>query len=190
MKIRNNDIRNSRIGLICSLECSNLIFEKNRIDGNKEVGLMFSKRTVNSTARFNNISLSDTGIAVSDSHLNSVYGNEVKRSVDGLSIKNNSSNNRLFNNTISDPKDCGILVALAAQNNTMVSNYVRNYTVSGICLAKGASQNVFMSNVIDGLGQYGINIKDEDVNGNRFSDNVIQLSGNAIRLSNNTGTYS
>jgi poly(beta-D-mannuronate) C5 epimerase len=188
MKIRNNDIHNSRIGLICSLECSNLIFEKNRIEGNKEVGLMFSKKTVNSTARLNNISLSDTGIAVSDSHSNSVYDNAVSRSVDGLSVKNNSSDNMLFNNTISDPKDCGIIVALAAQNNTMASNYVRNYTESGICLSKGANHNVFRSNVIDGLGQYGINIKGGDVKGNRFNDNVIQLSGNAIRLSNNTGT--
>ena len=188
MKIRNNDIHNSRIGLICSLECSNLIFEKNRIEGNKEVGLMFSKKTVNSTARLNNISLSNTGIAVSDSHSNSVYDNAVRRSVDGLSVKNNSSDNMLFNNTISDPKDCGIIVALAAQNNTMASNYVRNYTESGICLSKGANHNVFRSNVIDGLGQYGINIKDDDVKGNSFNDNVIQLSGNAIRLSNNTGT--
>ena len=114
MKIRNNDIHNSRIGLICSLECSNLIFEKNRIEGNKEVGLMFSKKTVNSTARLNNISLSNTGIAVSDSHSNSVYENAVSRSVDGLSVKNNSSDNMLFNNTISDPKDCGIIVALAS----------------------------------------------------------------------------
>ncbi len=188
MKIRNNDIHNSRIGLICSLECSNLIFEKNRIEGNKEVGLMFSKRTVNSTARFNNISLSDTGIAVSDSHSNSVYGNVVRRSIDGLSVKNNSSDNMLFNNTISDPIDCGIIVAIAAQNNTMASNYVRNYTESGICLSKGANHNAFKSNVIDGLGQYGINIKDPDVKDNRFNENVIQLSGNAIRLWNNTGT--
>lgn len=118
MKIRNNDIHNSRIGLICSLECSNLIFEKNRIEGNKEVGLMFSKKTVNSTARLNNISLSNTGIAVSDSHSNSVYDNAVSRSVDGLSVKNNSSDNMVFNNTISDPKDCGIIVALAARKTT------------------------------------------------------------------------
>ena len=104
---------------------------------------MFSKRTVNSSARFNNISLSDTGIAVSDSHSNSVYGNVVRRSIDGLSVKNNSSDNMLFNNTISDPKDCGIIVAIPGQNNTMASNYVPKYTDSGICLSKGANHNAF-----------------------------------------------
>jgi mannuronan 5-epimerase len=188
MLIKNNHIYNNRIGLICSLDCSNIIFEKNTIKNNNEIGLMFSRNTVNSTARFNNISLSDIGITVSESHSNEIYGNSISKNIDGLAVKNNSSDTFLLNNTIIDSTHCGMVFAFGAHNNTIRENYIHNYKGSGICLSNGANQNAFDSNEIDGLGQYGINVKDGDVISNRFQDNVILLAKNAIRVYNNTGT--
>lgn len=184
--VRDNYIYNSRIGLICSLECSNVIFEKNRIVNNNEVGLMFSRNTVNSIARYNKISLSDTGISISDSHLNKVYGNDMVDNIAAVAIKDGSSNNFSFNNTISSARECGILV-VEAHNNTIQENHIENYYGSGICLTRGAILNLFYSNEIDGLGKYGIDVRDGAIE-NSFFRNMIHLSGNAIRVYNNTET--
>ena len=186
MVIRNNHIYNSRIGLICSLECSNVIFENNIIEKNNEVGLMFSRNTVNSIAKYNKISVSDTGISISDSHLNKVYGNNLLNNTVGLAIKDNSSSNFSFNNTISGAKDCGILV-VEARNNTIQENHIENYHGSGICLTEGALKNLFYSNEIEGPGKYGIDVRD-GARENSFFRNVIHLADNAIRVYNNTET--
>ena len=186
MMIRNNHIYNNRIGLICSLECSNVIFENNIIEKNNEVGLMFSRNTVNSIAKYNKVSASDTGISISSSHLNKVHGNELLNNTVALAIKDNSSNNFSFNNKISGARDCGILV-VAAHNNTIQENYIENYHGSAICLTGGAVQNLFYFNEIDGLGKYGIDVRD-GARGNSFFRNVIHLADNAIRVFNNTET--
>jgi parallel beta-helix repeat protein len=188
ISVRNNQIYNSRIGLICSLSCSNLLFENNRIENNKEVGVMFSKNTVNSTARFNNISSSDTGISISESHSNKVHNNNVSNTSDGIAVKNNSTGNMIINNVISTPTDCGVLITLASRDNSVGLNYVQKYSQSGICLSNAATHNLIYSNIIDGLGQYGIDVKDHDAIMNNFTNNTIQLSNNAIRLYDNTGT--
>jgi mannuronan 5-epimerase len=184
--VRNNHIYNSRIGLICSKECSNVIFEKNVIANNNEVGLMFSRNTVNSIARYNKISSSDTGISIADSYSNKVYGNELLNNTAALSIKDNSSNNNSFNNTISGSKDCGVLV-VKAHNNTVQENLIENYNGSGICLSEGAILNLFYSNEIEGLGKYGIDVRD-GAGENSFFSNIIHLAGNAIRVYNNSET--
>jgi parallel beta-helix repeat protein len=186
MVIRDNHIYNSRIGLICSKECSNVIFEKNVIANNNEVGLMFSRNTVNSIARYNKISSSDTGISIADSYSNKVYGNELLNNTAALSIKDNSSNNNSFNNTISGSKDCGVLV-VKAHNNTVQENIIENYDGSGICLSEGAILNLFYSNEIEGLGKYGIDVRD-GAGENSFFRNIIHLAGNAIRVYNNSET--
>jgi poly(beta-D-mannuronate) C5 epimerase len=183
--IKGNYIYKSRIGLICSLQCSNMVFENNRIENNNEAGIMFSRDTVNSTARYNNITLSDTGISVSDSHSNRIYHNALLSNDYGVAIKNNSSENLLFDNIIYDPTECGILVGLG-RNNTISENRVENYKESGICLTKG-NQNTFHSNIIDGLGKYAIDVRHGGI-GNSFSGNAINLASNAIRVYNNTGT--
>jgi len=184
--VRGNYIYKNRIGLICSLECSKVLFENNRIENNKEIGLMFSRSTFNSTARYNNISLSDTGISLSDSKSNRIYLNTMYSNGYGMAIKNNSFENLLLNNTISDPTECGILVALGARNNTIMENRIQSYKHSGICVTK-ANQNTFYSNIIYGLGKYGIDVRHE-AKGNSFSENAINLASNAIRVYNNTGT--
>lgn len=186
MVIRNNHIYNNRIGLICSLGCSNVIFENNIIEKNSEVGLMFSRNTVNSIAKYNKVSTSDTGISISGSHLNKVYGNDLLNNTVGLAIKDNSSNSFLFSNTISGARNCGILV-VEARNNTIQENRVENYHGNGICLTAGAVQNLFYLNEIDGPGKYGIDVRG-GARENSFFRNVIHLADNAIRVYNNTET--
>lgn len=186
MIIRNNHIYDNRIGLICSLQCANVIFEKNTIANNNEIGLMFSRNTVNSIARNNNISSSDTGISISGSHLNKVYGNNLFDNNISLAIKDNSSNNFLFNNSIYQSRNCGILVD-ESLNNTIEENHIEKYYASGICLTGGAIQNIFYANEIDGLGKYGIDVRD-GARVNSFFRNIIHLADNAIRIYNNTET--
>ena len=103
-----------------------------------------------------------------------------------LAIKDNSSSNILFNNTISGARDCGILV-VEAHNNTLKENSIENYRGSGICLTGGAIQNLFYSNEIEGPGRYGIDVRD-GARENSFFTNVIHLADNAIRVYNNTET--
>lgn len=187
MVVKENHIYNNRVGLICSLECSNMIFEDNSIDNNKEIGLMLSRNTIDSILRYNNISKSDVGISVSESHSNRIYDNNIMATHDALAIKNNASNNVFSNNTISHPMRCGVIVTTGSQNNTIEENYIQNYNKSGICLANGANQNMFYSNEIDGAGLFGIDVKDQ-AQGNRFNDNMIRIANNAIRIYNNSDT--
>lgn len=186
-RVTDNHIYNSRIGLICSLNCSNMIFENNTLDKNNLAGLMLSRNTVNSTVRYNNISFSGTGMSVSESHSNSVYGNIIVNSVEGLTIKSNSSHNKIEKNTILDSTDCGILVSDLAQGNIINETNIRNFENAGICLSKSANKNIFSDNEISGLGNFGINVKDRSVS-NTFQGNVVHLADNAIRLYNNSGT--
>lgn len=188
MLFKNNQIFNSRIGLICSLDCVNVVFEHNRIENNKEIGLMLSRNTVNSTVRFNTISNSDVGISISESKSNKIHDNAISRNNIGLTIKDDSSHNLSLNNTITYSKNCALAVVLGAQNNMIKGNYIENYNEGGICLSKHASQNIFYSNVIRGLGKYGIYVKDRDAVANTFQDNMIPLANNAIRVYNNTDT--
>lgn len=187
MTIKKNFIYNSRIGLICSLDCSNMLLEKNRIEKNNQIGLMLSRNATNSTLRYNNISSSDIGLSVSNSNSNNVYYNIVSQANEGVSVKNNSTNNILSNNTVIGPKECGILVSTGSKNNFIYSNYIHNYNKSGICLSNGAQNNSFSSNEIDGIGQFGIDVKDEGI-ANTFSENAIHLANNGIRVFNNNAT--
>lgn len=188
MLVRNNHIYNNRIGLICSLDCVNVLFEKNRVENNQKIGLMLSRNTVNSTAMFNTISRSDVGISVSESNSNKIHNNAILTNAIGLAIKDKSSYNLFLNNTITRSSDCGIAVILGAQNNMIKGNLIENYIGGGICLAKRANQNMFNSNVIEGLGNYGIYVKDRDTIANTFQDNSLPLVNNAIRVFNNTDT--
>ena len=168
--------------------CTHMLIENNRIENNKDIGLMLSRNTSNSTLRHNNISHSDIGLSVSEkSHSNRIYDNMILSSQDGVTIKNNSSKNVLANNTITNPIDCGILVSTGSHSNIIEDNYIEKYEKSGICLVKDASHNTFQFNQIDGRGLFGISVKDE-AKENRFQDNAILIANNAIRIYNNTGT--
>ena len=185
--VTNNNIYNSRIGLICSLNCSNLLFENNVIKNNKEVGLMLSKGTVNSTARQNNITSSDTGISVSGSHSNNIEGNTLSQVSDGIAVKNNSSRNIIMDNVVFDAGDCAIMVGLG-EGNIVTSNHLQRYKGGALCFSNGANNSTAQSNLIDGLGEYGIDVRGKDTKMNKFIDNHIQLSNSAIRVYNNTGS--
>ncbi len=187
MVVKGNHIYNSRIGLICSLECSNILFEGNLLENNQEVGLMLSRKAINSTVKYNNISSSNVGLAISESHSNTVTRNLITKSNIGLSVTNNSTRNVLTINSITDPLQCGIRVSLGAKNNTIEANFVEGFNRSGICVGIGGDLNSFKSNEIEGFGLYGIDVKDR-ANENIFRDNSIHLANHAIRVYNNNDT--
>jgi poly(beta-D-mannuronate) C5 epimerase len=187
MVIKGNYVYNSRIGLICSHECSNMLYENNRIEDNMEIGIMLSRNATNSTINHNNISQSDVALAVSESHDNNIYQNFITTSKTGLSVTNNSTNNIVTNNIIVHSQECGIKVFTGAHNTTVGENYIQNFSGSGICVGRGTDQNTFYSNEIEGFGLYGINVKDQAY-GNVFRDNSIYLANHAIRLYNNNET--
>jgi mannuronan 5-epimerase len=188
LTVKNNNITNSTTGLICSIDCYNLVFENNQIHDNTKVGLMFSKNTSNSIARYNNISNSYTGISVSESDANQVYRNTISDNKFGIQVKQNSSDNAINNNTITKSLDCGIAASAEARLNSILYNQIYDTEKTGICLTKAASSNYISSNLIDSANRFGISVRGQDVIGNIFESNIIRLVKDGIMVHNNTGT--
>ena len=69
MIIRNNNVHdNGEQGIICSLNCYDVLIENNQIYDNGGAGIMFSRNMSNSVARNNIIFNEDTGILISQSY--------------------------------------------------------------------------------------------------------------------------
>ena len=185
--VKNNKISNSRIGLICSLYCSNIIFERNLISNNNDTGLMLSRHATNSTVRYNNISLSDVGLSISESNENEVYQNQISKNTHGLMISNNSTSNMVHDNNIIGASQCGIRVSFGVFRNNISMNRVQDFNRSGICLWQDSAENVFKTNSIGGRGLYGIDVKN-NYDSNLFHNNSIRLAKYGIRIYNSTGT--
>ncbi|PWU78634.1 MAG: hypothetical protein DLM72_21585 [Candidatus Nitrosopolaris wilkensis] len=74
MIIRNNKVYdNNGSGIICSLNCYNILIENNKVHDNTGDGIDFSRNMYNSIARNNIIYNEPTGVLVSQSHSNQVY---------------------------------------------------------------------------------------------------------------------
>jgi mannuronan 5-epimerase len=83
--IRNNTVHdNGSIGIICSLDCYNITIEDNTVYNNTKMGIMFSRNMTDSIARNNNVSSEDRGIVVSESSNNEVYNNTISNSESGI----------------------------------------------------------------------------------------------------------
>jgi poly(beta-D-mannuronate) C5 epimerase len=127
MIIRNNTVYgNKGIGIICSLNCYNILIENNKVHDNAGYGIMFSRNMTNSIARSNIVYNEDNGIFVSESHGNQMYKNIVSNSMNGINIGSGSSDNKIYNNTITKSNSQGISVSskdLAA--NKIYSNIIR-----------------------------------------------------------------
>jgi parallel beta-helix repeat protein len=78
----------------------------------------------NSISRYNNVyELQDSGISISQSSNNQVYGNRVRYTDIGIKVFNNSSNNYIYNNTLEKIKSYGIFVRdTNSVNNTFENN--------------------------------------------------------------------
>ena len=69
MLIRNNTVNdNGSIGIICSLDCYNIVIEDNIVYNNTKMGIMFSRNMFDSVARNNIVSGEEQGIVISESH--------------------------------------------------------------------------------------------------------------------------
>jgi parallel beta-helix repeat protein len=173
---------------MCSLNCHEILIQKNEIHDNKEAGLVFSRNVSNSIASYNNVSNSDIGIAASESHANDISQNVISDNRFGLQLKGASFNNMIKNNTVANAGDCGIFVIDDVENNTIIHNSVYHSAKNGICLSHGSESNRFSSNLIDSANHFGISIKDRDSTDNIFESNIIRLAENGIMLQNNTNT--
>src|ERR671922_423219 len=87
MNITNNYLHHNRYGVICSEDCYNILIEGNTAHHNTDAGIVFSRNMTNSIARNNHIYNTTTAISLSE-----------------------SPNNRIYNNTIEDATDEGILL--------------------------------------------------------------------------------
>ncbi len=127
MIIRNNSVYNNNgTAIICSLDCYNIVFDGNRIHNNNGAGISFSRNTSNSVARNNILFNQETPIEITTSHNDIVYNNVISNtSTAAITLKAGSSNNKIFNNTISNAR-FAISSDLTSQNNKIGLNILKN----------------------------------------------------------------
>ncbi|MDQ3873280.1 MAG: right-handed parallel beta-helix repeat-containing protein [Thermoproteota archaeon] len=175
MTVSNNKIYNNQgIAVICSLQCYDIIYEGNEVHDNAGAGLMFSRATHDSTIRNNTIynqRESATGIAISESQNNKIYGNTIRDSTFAISVHNpvlspddgKSTGNMVYDNTFDNVQN-GIR-AIASSSNTFSSNHFRNVTDYHYIMTSGASmdlqQQTFSGvNIRGDLGSNTLSIRD------------------------------
>jgi parallel beta-helix repeat protein len=178
VQIINNTIHDNPAAIVCSLDCQRITFENNTIYNNSGPGIFFSRNTQDSIARYNTIYNQSIGIGFSESPNNKVYGNNITlagRAVflgdpedtdDGL-----TTNNRIYNNTISDTA-VGI-AAFRTTGNTFANNHFHNIAMTNYRL-NGSSSVVIENQAFDNAtieGQSGENTV------NIMNSGVIQISG-------------
>lgn len=126
MIIRNNTVYdNGSIGIICSLDCYNITIENNTVYNNTKMSIMFSRNMTDSIARNNFVGNEDRGIVISDSSNNEIYDNTVSNSGSGIDLDQDSTGNSIHNNTlvdIADPEDALGIEDGAESQNSLFSN--------------------------------------------------------------------
>jgi parallel beta-helix repeat protein len=165
MTLSNNMIHDNREGLICSLDCYNIIFEYNQIYNNSGTGIFFSRNTHDSVARYNTIYDQLIGIGFSESSDNEAYGNNITAVGRGIFFNEpenhddgSTMNNRVYNNTISDSA-VGI-AAFRTTDNTAANNQFDNISMSHYRLNGSSTMTIANQTFDDTLieGQSGENI--------------------------------
>lgn len=131
MTIRNNTVTdNGSIGIICSLDCYDITIENNTVYNNTKMGIMLSRNMTDSIVRNNNVSNEDRGIVISESSNNQIYNNTVSASGTGMDLDKESFENIIHDNTIldiEDPEDALGIEDGAGNLNTLFSNVLINY---------------------------------------------------------------
>ncbi|HEU4606068.1 MAG TPA: right-handed parallel beta-helix repeat-containing protein [Nitrososphaera sp.] len=197
--ISNNTLHGNPVGLVCSLDCYDIIFEGNTIYNNSGPGIFFSRNTHDSVARYNTIYDQPVGIAFSESRDNEAYGNSITSTGRGVFFTNpenrddgNTTNNRVYNNTISNSA-VGI-AAFRTADNIATSNNFHNITMSHYRLNASSALTIdsqtFENATIE--GQDGENVV------NIANSGIIQVDGDmydaslqhTVMLSNQTITVS
>jgi mannuronan 5-epimerase len=82
MNITNNYLHHNRYGAICSHNCYDILIEGNTALHNTDAGIVFSRNMTNSIARNNHIYNTTTAISVSESPNNQIYNNTIENATD------------------------------------------------------------------------------------------------------------
>lgn len=126
MTIKNNTVTdNGSIGIICSLDCYDVTIENNTVHNNTKMGIMLSRNMTDSIVRNNNVSNEDRGIIISESSNNQIYNNTVSESGSGIDLDKESFENIIHDNTILDIEDPENALSIeddAGDQNTLYSN--------------------------------------------------------------------
>jgi len=192
MIISNNVVNNITrgAGIICSVDCYNIVIENNVVYDVGIAGIMLSRNTTNSIIRDNVVydsGATGAGISIDNSRSNKVYNNVVSIGKYGIKVATNASHNLIYNNTISNYASYGLCVIDNSSYNTVYDNIISNIAEHGICATKGSSDNKIFSNKVVGAGYYGIYVRDLDTVENEFSFNSVSDSKQSgIRLLDNT----
>jgi poly(beta-D-mannuronate) C5 epimerase len=146
MNITNNWVHHNSIGIICSLNCSNILVEGNKVEDNIRAGIFFSRNMTDSIARNNQIYNATTGIIVSESRDNQVYDNTIEAATsEGILLFNPSElddggfteDNLVYNNTILSSAT-GIN-AIRSYDNILEKNTFSNIASSEYLLSRNSS---------------------------------------------------
>jgi mannuronan 5-epimerase len=150
MIIRNNTVYNNKggSGIICSLNCYNILIENNKVHDNAGDGIDFSRNMYNSIARNNIVYNEPIGVTVSQSHNNQIYNNTISKSGDGIIVKSGSSNNKILGNTMTNSTKSAILVNNVSSGNTISSNKIVSSTPQGLKIEQDptSKNNLFSDN--------------------------------------------
>ena len=145
MNITNNWVHHNSIGIICSVNCSNILIEGNKVENNIRAGIFFSRNMTDSIARNNQVYNATSGIIVSESRNNQIYNNTVEAATsEGILLFNPSEpddglteDNFVYNNTIFGSAT-GIN-ATRSYNNNLENNKFSNITLSEYLLTRNSS---------------------------------------------------
>jgi len=177
----NNTIRNNTItghafgtysyGLYVSWSRNNTIAE-NSITSNL-YGVYVRHYSQNQTVLNNNISLNTWGIYFDDSPDNTVINNTLFKNVDGITLENNASYNKILHNTILNTTSFGIYIRSGSRNNIVLGNEVANGT-RGIRFTESSNNTIFgniiSSSTSEGLIIYYYSSNNEVANNNITSN--------------------
>jgi parallel beta-helix repeat protein len=106
MSVKNNTVHdNGSIGIICSLDCYSITIENNTVYNNTKMGIMLSRNMTDSIVRYNTVNNEDRGIVISESSNNEVYNNTITDSGSGMDLDMDSFENIIYNNTIANMED-------------------------------------------------------------------------------------
>jgi parallel beta-helix repeat protein len=88
MIIRNNTVHDhGAMGIICSLNCFNVLIENNTVSNSAGSGIMFSRNMTNSVARNNYVHNEEQCIFILQSNNNKIYNNTVCNCGNGIYLK-------------------------------------------------------------------------------------------------------
>ena len=145
INITNNSIHHDPIGIICSVDCYDILIAGNKIYDTNKAGIFFSRGMQHSIARSNFVYNTSSGIILSESPDNLVYNNTIKGArSEGVLLYNPAipdegltQNNQVYNNTISLSNN-GVNSS-RSHNNILTDNKFTNITSSEYHLTRSSN---------------------------------------------------